>query len=202
MASSCLAESPAVERWADLLVCEHLALNAVQRLLNIAAAQTRIRKIADRTFLEVVRFDRTGEFGRSAVCTLQSLNTALLGAASTSWNKVALQLHREGFISGADAHTIELIWWFGRLIANTDMHEGNLAFRPGLTVAPVYDMLPMFYAPARGGEVAPKTFSPQLPLPPERGAWAQAAAAAVEYWAGCAGDVRISAACDNHSGRW
>jgi hypothetical protein len=48
---------------------------------------------------------------------------------------------------------IHLLYAFGHFIANTDMHFGNLAFYfedfklQGL--APVYDMLPMFYMPVR-----------------------------------------------------
>ena len=184
--------SPAVLRWADLLVCEHLALQHVEESLGIPAARSQIHRAAGRTFLEVLRFDRHGAFGRSGVCTLQSLNAALLGLAPAHWNKVAGRLLGAGLISQADAQAIELLWWFGRLIGNTDMHEGNLAFRPGLRLAPVYDMLPMMYAPARGGEVAAREFSPALPLPPERPVWLRAAEAATSYWMRCAGDARIS----------
>ena len=60
--------------------------------LGIAAARSKIYQFAGRTFLEVVRFDRHGVSGRSPVCTLQSLNAALLGMASSSWAKVATQM--------------------------------------------------------------------------------------------------------------
>ncbi len=187
-------ESAAVRRWSDLLVCEHLALEVMQNVLQVAAAQSRIYRFAGRTFLEVIRFDRHGEFGRSALCTLGSLNAALLGMAAAPWNKVAARLHSDGYLPQHAIATIDLIRSFGKLIANTDMHEGNLAFRPGLSVAPVYDMLPMFYAPMRGGEVPGKAFLPELPLPSERPIWISAAAAAVHYWERCASDVRISPA--------
>jgi hypothetical protein len=36
------------------------------------------------------------------------------------------------------------------------LHEGNLAFRPGLVLAPAYGMLPMMYVTARGGEAPVK----------------------------------------------
>ncbi|MEX0633795.1 HipA domain-containing protein [Serratia ureilytica] len=41
-------------------------------------------------------------------------------------------------------------WAFGRVIANSDMHQGNLSFlwitqRP-VMLAPLYDMLPMAFA--------------------------------------------------------
>lgn len=61
----------------------------------------------------------------------------------------------------ADTHAqVSRLWWFGRLIANTDMHDGNLAFKPGLKLAPVYDMLPMGYAPVRGMELPLRGFAP------------------------------------------
>ena len=146
--------SLAVQRWADLLVCEHLALETVSSQLGIQAAESAIRRYAGRIFLEVVRFDRHDEFGRSAVCTLGSLNAALVGAATAPWPETAQVLHDRGWLSSEDLARIACIWWFGRLVGNTDMHEDNLAFRPGLTLAPVYDMLPMLYAPLRGGGAA------------------------------------------------
>ncbi|MBI4740532.1 MAG: hypothetical protein HY777_03030 [Betaproteobacteria bacterium] len=73
------------------------------------------------------------------------------------------------------------------------MHEGNLSFHPGLALAPVYDMLPMRYAPLRGREVPPQTYEPALPLPNEAPEWRRAAQAAIVYWARCAADTRIGA---------
>ena len=184
-------DSAAVRRWADLLVCEHLALETLRRQLELPAAQSAIRSLAGRTFLEVVRFDRHGEFGRSAVCTLGSLNAALVGSAGASWPRVAQSLCEAGWLPAEDASRIALIWWFGKLIGNTDMHEGNLAFRPGLALAPAYDMLPMMYAPLRGGELPGNRYAPALPLPEETRVWRQAAPAAIGYWRTCAEDGRI-----------
>lgn len=186
-------DSPAVRRWADLLVCEHLALETLAHELGIDAARSEIRRHAGRTFLEVERFDRQGAHGRAPVCTLGSLNAALLGKAGATWPQLAEALHRQGWLEAAAVPQVERLWWFGRLIANTDMHEGNLAFHPGLRLAPAYDMLPMLYAPQRGGEVPPRTYAPAQPLPQEKAAWRQAAEAAQRYWLRCAGDERISA---------
>jgi len=79
------------------------------------------------------------------------------------------------------------------------MHDGNLSYRPhriasraSFALAPVYDMLPMQYAPVRGGELPPVEFQPPLPLPRERRAWARAARAAVQFWDGAAQDMRVS----------
>ena len=186
-------DSPAVRRWADLLVCEHLAHKVMAQTLNLPTVQSTIRHYAGRTFLEVTRFDRHGDFGRSGVCTLGSLNAALVGTAVLGWTKTAMALQVAG--SGVTDETISMIrriGWFGKHIGNTDMHEGNLAFRPDMTLAPVYDMLPMSYAPHRGGELPAKVYAPELPLPEEMPSWCQAAHAGVVYWQTCAGDERIS----------
>ena len=60
--------------------------------------------------------------------------------------------------------------------------EGNLAFRPGLKLAPVYDMLPMMYAPLPGGEVPPRIYQPEWPLPHQRAHWQTACVAALAFW--------------------
>ena len=179
-------DSAAVRRWADLLVCEHLALETLSAELGLATARSTVHRYAGRSFLEVVRFDRCGPHGRLPVCALSSLNGALLGKAGASWPALAAALHQNGWLPAAAVGQVALIWWFGRLIANTDMHEGNLSFHPGLSLAPVYDMLPMRYAPQRGGEVPPQTYAPALPLPTEALEWHRAALAAVVYWTRCA----------------
>lgn len=188
--------SPAVRRWADLLVCEHLALETLAGELEIASAGSTIHQYAGRTFLEVVRFDRVGAYGRKPLCSLASLNGALLGKAGASWPALAGAMHRHGWLAAEAVGEIARIGWFGRLIANTDMHDGNLSFQPGLnsglSVAPVYDMLPMRYAPQRGGELSPQIYTPALPLPTEAAEWRQAALAALACWTRCAGDSRIS----------
>lgn len=164
----------------------------VAEALDCEAAQSSIVQQAGRTFLEVRRFDRHGEFGRSGVCTLASLNAALIGLGPGGWPRCARALQARRWLSADEVERIDRIWWFGKWIANNDMHEGNLAFRPGLQLAPVYDMLPMGYAPMRGGELPHRRYQPELPLPPETEAWRQAGQAAVAYWQRCAEDLRIS----------
>lgn len=184
--------SPAVRRWADLLICEHLALETLQSELGIPAARSTVRHHEGRTFLEVVRFDRQGARGRLPVCTLAGLNDALPGKAGVPWQAMAAELADQGWLAQTAVERIARLWWFGRLIANADMHDGNLAFFPGLEPAPVYDMLPMAYAPQRGGEVPPRDHVPPLPLPREAPAWREAARAALTYWQRCVEDRRIS----------
>lgn len=184
--------SPGTQRWSDLLVCEHLALRTVGEQLGIEASLSTIHQVGRRTFLEVQRFDRHGAFGRSAVCSWAALNAALVGLPGKPWSAGAASLRAQGLIDVAVEQNIQRLWHFGQLIANADMHDGNLAFRPGLKLAPVYDMLPMLYAPARGVELPDRVFAPKLPLPMETDAWLDAARAAVAFWRAAAGDCRIS----------
>lgn len=184
--------TPGAVRWSDLLVCEHLALTTVASNLGLHAAVSEIHQAAGRTFLEVERFDRHGAHGRSGVCSWQALNAALCGLAGKSWADAGAALQQMGLITAACGAGLQRLWWFGRLIANTDMHDGNLAFRPGLELAPVYDMLPMAYAPARGMELPDTDFVVPLPLPAERPAWLSAARAAGVFWNAASMDARVS----------
>lgn len=212
--------SAAVSRWADLLVCEHLALAHVGTLPGVRAARSRVLQHAGRTFLEVERFDRHGLFGRSPLISLATLNAALLGEATSDWTQLAERLHARRFLGAEAVQAITHLWWFGRLIANSDMHLGNLSFeqpaasaaleRPAasaalqgapvaalpaapLALAPAYDMVPMLFAPLPGGEVPARPFEPTLPLPAHRPAWLSACAAAIAFWRAAASDERITA---------
>ena len=190
------AASPTVRRWSDLLVCEHLALRHAARLPGVQAAASRILLHGGRTFLEVERFDRHGDHGRSPLCSLETAHAALLGDASRDWTALAARLARQGLLAPDDEQAIARLWWFGRLIGNTDMHLGNLAFRPLqglLALAPAYDMLPMLHAPLPGGEVPLRAFEVPLPLPLQRAAWHAAWGAAQDFWREAAEDARISA---------
>jgi hypothetical protein len=53
-------QTPDVRRWADLLVCEHIALKTINDSLECIASQSALLEAGDRTFLEVQRFDRRG----------------------------------------------------------------------------------------------------------------------------------------------
>jgi hypothetical protein len=184
--------SPSSQRWADLLVCEHLALSVLDQELGVCAAASEVHVANGRTFLEVERFDRSGGAGRLPVCSWMALNAALVGDVGRPWPEAAQGLLAEGLMADEGMWRLQRMWQFGRLIGNTDMHDGNLTFRPGLDLAPAYDMLPMLYAPARGVEVLEREFSPARPLPGERDVWLEAAGAAVHFWNTAAKDHRIS----------
>lgn len=192
--------SAGTQRWSDLLICEHLAAETLATVSGLSAAQTSVLQAGNRTFLEAVRFDRHGIRGRSALCSWAAFNCGWFGLAGKPWSEGAARLLERGLIDRDTAQSVTRVWHFGQLIGNTDMHDGNLSFRPrvsnskpALSVAPVYDMLPMLYAPQRGVELAQVTFAPRLPLPAEREAWQQAAVAAGQFWSRAADDARVSA---------
>lgn len=193
-------DSPAERRWADLLVCEHLALATLSELPAVDGARSRIVSAAGRTLVEVERFDRVGTHGRKPVCALDAIAPAFAGGSSSQWPAVVSALHELGLVCTDDVEAVARLWWFGRLIANTDMHMGNLSFhvRGQFKLAPAYDMLPMLYAPLHSGEVPDRTFEPPLPLPAQVSTWQQAAKAANTFWSKAAEDGRISQAFREH----
>lgn len=149
----------------------------------------RVLRQGGRTFLENERFDRHGPWGRSPLVSLASLDGALIGASRQDWPGLAQRLLGLKLLTATQMQDVAIQWWFGRLIGNTDMHTGNLSFRPRgglLDAAPAYDMLPMAYAPLRGGEVPQRLFEPPLPLPAEQATWFQA-------WTRVQADARVSA---------
>lgn len=188
----------AARRWADLLVCEHLAAEAISTLEGHSAACSRIIEAGGRTFLESERFDRHGEHGRSAVVTLSAVEAALIGAGPGAWPAVVGSHIGTQFFPPEVRERVEELWWFGRFIANTDMHHGNLSFRPRgalFELAPTYDMLPMRYAPLRGGDVPNPEFAVHdLPMPPrgQQRRWATVLGAALTFWGEASRDSRIS----------
>jgi hypothetical protein len=191
--------SPGTTRWSDLLVCEHLAATTLTRHLGLRASASRILQAGKRSFLEVDRFDRHGLLGRSGVVSCMAVDAAFFGLAGKGWAEAGQLLLARGLIGQQDADGLARLWHFGQLIANTDMHDANLAFepepvdgRPGLKLAPVYDMLPMRYAPSRGVELPERSHTPRLPLPAEEAARLEAARAARAFWQAAADDARIS----------
>ncbi|WP_027390214.1 type II toxin-antitoxin system HipA family toxin YjjJ [Chrysiogenes arsenatis] len=187
--------SPAVTRWRDLLICEQLASEQINEWHDLRAAKSRILHAHNRIFLEVERFDRHGQFGRSPLISLEIINAALLGKAPVNWPSLADAMHSRGWLQKNDRDRVHLLWWFGTLIANTDMHFGNLSFRPyqgTLQLAPSYDMLPMLYAPLAGGELPLREFTPTPPLPRQRALWLTACEAAIAFWSTASQDQRIT----------
>ena len=153
--------SDAALRWRDILITEYHATEAIHSE-NFPAAETRLIEIDGRLFLESQRFDRTGEFGRMPMLSLQSIDAEFTGIGS-DWPRVLDALHKKKLVSWQHVYDAEGLWWFGRLINNSDMHLGNLSFSIDgdvFRLLPVYDMCSMGFAPKSGGEVLPYSFVP------------------------------------------
>lgn len=191
-----VTSSASAERWADLLLCEHLAGQVLNHLNIAPAAVTEVIEADGRRFLESSRFDRTGTLGRRGYVTLRALDAAFFGTGRAPWAQMADRLLAEHWIVAEDAETLRTLGLFGELIGNTDMHFGNLAFvltdAAPFALSPVYDMLPMRYAPGPGGAIVAREFDPPMPLPHLRAAWLRAADAARQYWSVVAADAGIS----------
>lgn len=144
-------------RWADLLQAEHVA-GRILAAEGFACARSDILDAGGRRFLEVERFDRTAQGGRLPVLSLRAFAAAILDDPFGDWSHQAEALARGGWLDSDEAGQLATLARFGRLIANTDMHAGNVSLiltpRRPLRLAPVYDMLPMAYRPhAATGEI-------------------------------------------------
>jgi hypothetical protein len=180
-------------RWADLLVCEHLALQTI-REAGFSAARTQLLEAGGRFFLEVERFDRTGRLGRLPLVSLAAIDDEFFGRRD-NWIAAAGRLEAARMISREDAAALRWLSVFGILISNTDQHFGNVSLimreEGRFALAPAYDVLPMFYRPA-GSEIAARRF--ELPVPPPGAPlqWENARGWAERFWARGAADERIS----------
>lgn len=164
--SPVLDETPVATRWMDLLIAEHVASETL-RSRGIDVPDTRIIFSARRCYLESLRYDRAGMKGRIGVASFEAIDNAFIGARRT-WSASAAVLRARKMITPECEEQIKLIESFGRCIANTDMHFGNLSFywdtsdgKVKLRLAPIYDMLPMLYAPEKT-EIVNRVFKPPV----------------------------------------
>ena len=189
-----LIETAVGRRWSDLLIAEHLALETLASA-GISSAMSRIFQFENRTYLEVNRFDRVGLSGRVGVVSLRAIDAGFHGALD-NWIAAAQRLHQERRIDVQTLDDIRLISSFADLIANTDKHFGNLAFYDSyegrFRLTPVYDMLPMLFAPAHDQLVA-RHYTPPDPTSDTLTVWGRARALAEEYSRSLANEPRISA---------
>lgn len=162
--SPLLDGSRAAARWKDLLIAEHIASMTLRRG-GLAVPDNRIIISAKRCYLESARFDRAGAKGRIATVSFEAIDNGFIGARR-SWSASASVLRSRGIITLVCEAQIKLLEQFGRCIANTDMHFGNLSFfwskvddTISLNIAPIYDMLPMLYAPEKS-EIVERMFKP------------------------------------------
>lgn len=180
-------------RWRDLLACEHIALEVLNKA-GVPAARSRLLDIEGRRFLEIERFDRVGKYGRIGVISMAAFSYEYIGSGS-DWSATAQAMHNESYIGAPMLQRIQWLDVFGQLIANTDRHLGNLSFFQedpidphslrGLT--PVYDMLPMALA-------GPQPYKLRLGRLNKQDHWADAVQVAIQYWRAVARSNLISEA--------
>jgi hypothetical protein len=131
------------------------------------------------------------------VVSLSALDAAFFGELQTPWTSAAERLQRGRWLTVLEADQLTLLWWFGALIGNTDMHYGNVSFfldkSLPLSLAPSYDMLPMLYRPDVEGELPERQFSPPPPLPDVLPIWVRASLMAETFWGRVAAAPMISA---------
>jgi hypothetical protein len=181
-------------RWADLLICEHIA-GELMAERGDGGSITELVWSRGRLCLEVTRFDRIGARGRRGCVTLAAWSDAHDGERD-DWASATLRMHRGGWTGKETHEQVRLRLWFGRLIANTDMHFGNLSFFLDnglpLQLTPSYDMLPMLYRPAGSGEVVARDFQVTAPTAVDLPFWSVAALWAEIFWQRVAGHGGVS----------
>jgi hypothetical protein len=148
-------------RWRDILLTEYYANKILNTTGFITAAQSNIIESGDRLFLESVRFDRSGEYGRRSMISLKAIAMEFSNIAN-NWLDISQNLLEQKLISSQDEFNMQVLWHFGKLIHNTDMHPGNLSFAikgEGFSLLPVYDMCSMGFAPQGNAEVRQFNFN-------------------------------------------
>lgn len=186
--------SASSQRWGDLLIAESIAL-AMLKAAGIPASTTRVmRNESGQIFLESVRFDCVGTEGRRAIVSLEALKSEYAPAPG-AWPKSVAELARQQRVNEDTVMLTEQIWAFGRLIANSDMHAGNLSFyfsAPPMALTPVYDMLPMAFAPASSGAMRTEAIDLSLDMSVSKAVWDFAIPLAQTFWRTVSTDARIS----------
>lgn len=198
-------DQPAARRTADLLVCEQLALETINRR-GIYASKSQIIQTKTETFLEVERFDRYPGGGRRGTVSLSSLDGEFIGSTAGRWSVSVSALVSQKRVPKDALNVVRWLESFGDLIANTDMHLGNLSFTTHgavvVDLAPVYDMTPMLYS-LQTGQLVDRVFEPKMPGAMDGDVWGDALASATTFWKEVSTDSRISTgfrriAKDNH----
>ncbi len=177
-------KNPVTERWKDLLLAEHLASETL-REAGISATKTQIVDHDLQRFLMIHRFDRVTLLGRRGLFSLSTLDAEFVGLGTGGWHIATKRLLQAQVITAEAFHSASLLYAFGRLIGNTDMHFGNISFmsehgRP-YHLAPAYDMLPMTFSPKAGGGIANTIIAPLVDAGIDSNTWNKALALARSY---------------------
>lgn len=179
--------NPVNRRWGDLLIAEHIALQVLSNY-GFVASESQIIESQNRVFLEYNRIDRAGRYGRRGTSSLSGIDAAFIGEGGGSWSNAMGKA--KGYFSAKDIDIVERIYNFGLAIGNTDMHFGNISFFVNhnlpFELAPIYDMLPMYYAPKSDGTLQNEALAS---IPPTR----ESRTMAKEFWQMTIANASISA---------
>jgi hypothetical protein len=183
-------DRPDKRRWCDLLHCEAIA-GDVLKSHGIDAASTRMTVDGQFVFLEVERFDRVGLQGRKSYVSFAAVDGFLFGNRD-SWTASAIRLQQARLLSEVDLIKIKTIDLFARLIGDSDRHFHNLGLWPNFEneasllpmsykLAPVFDKLPMMFAPI-DGRVIEREFIVPVPGADVIDVWKPALSLAKTFW--------------------
>lgn len=143
-------ETPQGQRWSDLLRMEALCARTL-REVGVDAVRAAIGVTRGRTTLTVERFDRLKGRGRRGAATLYWLAMERYGDVSLPAPDVLSRLSADGLVPAAAAATGALVHAFSAAIGNNDAHLGNYGLlfdeEGRASLAPIYDVLPMVFAP-------------------------------------------------------
>ncbi len=188
-------------RWNDLLRAESHAMN-VLRNNGFKVPFTRVFSSGTRTYFESARMDRVGARGRRHVLPLSALHSRFIGGPQRNWVTSIEALADKKHIARTEVATTRTLFAFGQLIGNTDMHFGNLSFiaasanaisRKRFSLAPMYDMLPMRFAPGMHDAFVYAPFDVALLEGIPTSIIARALALAREFWQANADDEAVAA---------
>lgn len=172
---------------ADLLIAEYTALQVLKKY-GFPASKAELVFAKNRVFLEYSRIDRVGRYGRRGTSSLSGIDSAFIGAGGGPWAQAMRK--GEAYFRAEDIELAERIYDFGLAIGNTDMHFGNISFYVEhdlpFALAPIYNMLPMFYAPLSDGTLRNE---PLQSIPPTK----ESREMAKNFWKSIAANANVSA---------
>lgn len=179
-----LSGDPAAQRWGDVMVTEGVAAQ-VMAVHGMSTASTLVWSHDDRIWLETTRFDRVNANGRKGMTSLRALaQTFGYTGPQNGWVGAVEHLQRRGAVGNEHVEQARHLAAIGHLLANTDMHMGNLSFllsndaEPLLSIAPAYDMAPMRWVPGATSGRVPVLESEAIPHVDDR----EALIVAREIW--------------------
>lgn len=187
------SDSEESRRYADLLICEHLALEAIG-VAGKNAVRSRLIIAGKQVFLCLKRFDRRGILGRLPAISLRALH-ARIQAPCDNWIDASLRLEKHRLVSSESAKKLRWLSLFSDFIGNTNQHFGNVSLIPHKNdhyiFAPFYGTRPTLYEPI-SGEISQRIFTPPTIRNEVAAERETALEAAIFFWKSAAIDKRIS----------